>query len=800
MRICMLLHKSVEHDSRVRREAKALARAGHDVTVVHLPRRPRELDGELDGFRVVSATPPPWVRERIPFALYRLVFLIWFVRAVRRERPDAIHAHDTAMLVPGWLAARRAGARLVYDTHEYAPGVPYRERLWAWSVNLVERGLIRRCDAVITVSDGIADRLRERYRLRERPTVVRNVADPDAYDPAFEAPDLRTLLDVAPGAPLVLHLGALARDRGCEQLVRAMARLDEPAQLLFLGADDEAYVERLRAVARAAGQSERVHFLPSVPIAHVSAHVRQASVGVSLLEDTCENHRLALPNKVFEYVAAGLPVVVSDLPELRRLIDEHGIGWVVDGGDPEALVGTLRRALAERTSTELTARLAKAGRSLSWANEAEGVARAYGERKSSVGLDGLRALVLVRNPCTHDARVLREARLLADRGAVARVVGVVSTAEPQRSGVVDGVAVERLAPTSPLARLRASGKSMPVGRGAAPASAGTPGEPSAKPGAGRRLHRWLVTLDYYRLGIRMVSRSRPDLVHCNDYNTMWIGVAARVRGSAVVYDAHELWPDRNLRPEPRWWLMLCEALFVRVADVVTTTSPGYAAVMARRYRIPAPRVVRNVPDVGLLPSRSRARAPRGVRRAVYFGALTPGRGLEPTIRALPLVPELELRLVGPDAWGYRSRLAGLVRELGLSDRVELLGPVAPSRALDVLADGDVGLALIEPACLSYRLTLPNKLFEYVSAGLPILASDLPVIADFVVSTGTGLTVDPTDGEAIAEGLAAVLDPRCNERLRKASRETAGSLTWRREQELLLDAYRQAAARGGRAAS
>jgi len=135
----MLLHKSIEHDSRVRREATALARAGHEVTVVHLPRTFGELDGELDGFCVVSATPPAWVRERIPFALYRVVFLIWFVRAVLRQRPDAVQAHDCAMPVPGWIAARLARARLVYDTHEYAPGVPYRERLWAWSVNLVER-------------------------------------------------------------------------------------------------------------------------------------------------------------------------------------------------------------------------------------------------------------------------------------------------------------------------------------------------------------------------------------------------------------------------------------------------------------------------------------------------------------------------------------------------------------------------------------------------------------------------------------------------------------------------------------
>ena len=87
-----------------------------------------------------------------------------------------------------------------------------------------------------------------------------------------------------------------------------------------------------------------------------------------------------------------------------------------------------------------------------------------------------------------------------------------------------------------------------------------------------------------------------------------------------------------------------------------------------------------------------------------------------------------MRFVGPEAWGYRSELAALAGELGVAGRLELLDPVPPDRAASVLADADLGLALIEPACLSYRMTLPNKLYEYVAAGLPILAGEVPVLA------------------------------------------------------------------------
>jgi glycosyltransferase involved in cell wall biosynthesis len=340
----MLLHKSVEHDSRVRREARALAEDGHEVTVLHLPREPGELDGPLDGFHVRSVTPPAWVRRRLPFALYRVVFFAAFVRAVRRLRPDIVHAHDAAMLAPGWAGARLTGAKLVYDSHEYAAGVPYRERAWALFVNGLERLFVSRCAAVITVSDGIAERLRERYGLRKTPVVVRNVPDPAAYGCSGAPPDLRAEFSIPVDSPLALHLGAVARDRGCESLVRALHGVPD-CHLLFLGADDGAYVQRLCDLARGEGVADRVHFRGSVPIGQVIGCVSQATVGLSLLEATCENHRLALPNKAFEYLAAGVPVVLSDLPESRRTFGDVPGVCLVDVADPGAVAAAIRRAV-----------------------------------------------------------------------------------------------------------------------------------------------------------------------------------------------------------------------------------------------------------------------------------------------------------------------------------------------------------------------------------------------------------------------------------------------------------------------
>jgi glycosyltransferase involved in cell wall biosynthesis len=795
MRIVMLLHKSVEHDSRVRREARALLRAGHEVVVLHAPRQPEGLGEELDGFGLRSVGPPAWTRW-LGSVFYRSLLLLGFVRELRRLRPAAVHAHDVAMLAPGWLGARLTRARLVYDSHEFAVGVPYRERLWAWLVSSLERVLIGRADAVITVSDGIAKRLRERYRLAERPIVVRNVPDPGETDPAFEAPDLRAGLGVPAGAPLVIHLGAAARDRGGETLVRAVGRVPS-VHLLFLGADDAGFVAGLEEAARAAGVGERVHFRPSVPVEQIRSHTRQASAGVTLLEDTCDNHRLALPNKLFEYLAAEVPVVASDLPEMREALAGRPATALVDPADLASVSAGIVAVLGDVQPVPPSP--------FAWSREEASLTGLYGGLSGGSEGGSKRALILVRNGVIHDARVMREARLLDSLGYETTVAGVRSSASgpPQR---VDSARVVWLDPGGGLRALarRVRGRSSQPPR--ASRSGGDPSpsftsrrsdtpevlDRSLAASASAGLRRLLTTADYYRRGIGLVRRLRPELIHANDYNTAWIGLAGKLfGGSRLVYDSHELWPDRNLRPEWRPWLLLCEALFVRAADEVITTSPGYAEVMAGRYRVAPPRVVRNVPDWRAEPAAPHAEE---VPLAVYFGAVTRNRGLPAALRALALLPELRLRIVGPEAWGYRATLAELAAELGVEDRLELLDPVAPEEAPAVLGDADVGLALIEPACLSYEMTLPNKLFEYVAAGLPVLSSDVPVLAREVREQGIGAVADPADPAAVAAALRALLEPEANARFRLAAARLAAEATWQREREKLAAVYAAAGAR------
>jgi glycosyltransferase involved in cell wall biosynthesis len=448
-------------------------------------------------------------------------------------------------------------------------------------------------------------------------------------------------------------------------------------------------------------------------------------------------------------------------------------------------------------------------------------------RRRSAGPESsqISCLLLVRNSVTHDARVLRAARVAERTLGGALIAGVASASAQAGEAMVDGVRVIRLparrrptsAPARPSAAGRPSGPRTSEGSACAPTGPQRPERSGGRLSFRARARRVLSGAVFAWRALALARRERPALVHANDWNTMWCATAIKLAcGARVVYDSHELWPDRNGRWEQRWWLLASEALFVGVvADATLTASPGYASELAARYRSELPTVIRNIPEGAPSEQVSQhatglSAAPRGAatdgavlrdtharrngsRRGstlvVYVGGLMPGRGLEQTIDALPLAPEVRLRTVGPGSHAYRRTLLERAAAAGVADRLELQPPVPPQAVAQALAGAAVGLCLIQPVCRSYELTLPNKLFEYAAAGVPMLASDLPVLAAVVREEGLGEVVSPTDPAAVAEGLRRLSEPVRWEEAAGRTRAFARANRWSEEARVLADVYR-----------
>lgn len=249
-------------------------------------------------------------------------------RWATRARPSIIHCHGPNALMSSVGISAACGASLVYDAHELETEANGLTAFRKQFLKIAERRLIGRAAAVLAVNDAIADWYTREYGI-ERPAVVRNVpVRPDGPPP--ESNLLRAKLGIPNGDLVFLYSGALLEGRQVEQFLRVFSQVSEDRHVVFMGYGD--LVERVR---RAAATRRNIHFLPAVPMNEILDHAAGADIGLVGMENVCLSNYYTLPNKLFEYLLAGVPVAAGDRPELRRLVELHGCGRLVGDTDED---------------------------------------------------------------------------------------------------------------------------------------------------------------------------------------------------------------------------------------------------------------------------------------------------------------------------------------------------------------------------------------------------------------------------------------------------------------------------------
>jgi glycosyltransferase involved in cell wall biosynthesis len=296
--------------------------------------------------------------------------LEWQHRIVRRFGGlpvSVVHCHDLIPLPIAATIARRTGAKLVYDAHELeteATGLsPRRQKL----ARRLEQRYMPRVNATITVSPSIVSWYQQAYP-GVPVTLLRNIPEQLSLD-APPAP-LRSTLGVPEDALLFLHVGGLQQGRSIPTLLDAFAQAGIRHHLAFLGDGP------LRAdVIAAAGRQRNVHWVAPVPPTEVVRHMAGADVGVSLIEDVSLSYQYCLPNKLFESLAAGVPVLSSDLPDQSELLRSVDGGWLIEPriGPLVERLRTLDRETVARVAADLPART----RHLTWENESRALLDLY---------------------------------------------------------------------------------------------------------------------------------------------------------------------------------------------------------------------------------------------------------------------------------------------------------------------------------------------------------------------------------------------------------------------------------------
>lgn len=372
-RVAMVVNNGMVNDARVLKSAHTLARAGAEVVVlgvaspgharqeamaggarfVRLPfvpaRRVTPAYVRWAGIRRLGRLAPAtdW-RRALPVTRY---YARAFVPELRRVAPDVVHVHDVHLLAAvnaAFEGADRPPA-VVYDAHEYVAslavsGARTQRVVEGWAA--LEREFVGRADRVITVSPAIAERLRADAGLAALPTVVYNA--PLLWRTPQASRDLRLEAGVAPAETLLVYSGALSAARGVDTAVRALSHLPSSVVLAVVAVPyPHPFAPRLVDLARGLHVERRLRFVPPVPSHEVPAYLSTADIAISPIVGDSVSYDLALPNKLFEFVHAGLPIVTSDLAAMGAFVSENALGEVFRQGDPQSCADAVRRVLAE---------------------------------------------------------------------------------------------------------------------------------------------------------------------------------------------------------------------------------------------------------------------------------------------------------------------------------------------------------------------------------------------------------------------------------------------------------------------
>lgn len=349
-------------DQRVNRAATALHEAGHNVVLIgrELPGSPPVTDRpyQVKRFRL-------WfTRGPLFYANYNLRLLVYLMF----HKADLVLSNDLDTLAPNTIAAWFKRIPLVYDSHEYFTGVPelvgrpFVKKMWQW----IEKMCLPGADRMITVNESIAELYRTEYNREV--SVIRNVPAGEVWKQVHDKSSLRKELGLPADKKLVVLQGAgINIQRGAEEAVEAMRFLDDTVLLVIGGGD---VMQSLKQLVEKFGLQQKVLFKDRMPFSELIKYTASADLGLTLDKNTNLNYRFSLPNKLFDYIRAGIPILASRLPEVEKIINTYLIGDFIETHQPDHIAEKIRYMLSDVSAREKwLSNLGTASAELNWSHE-----------------------------------------------------------------------------------------------------------------------------------------------------------------------------------------------------------------------------------------------------------------------------------------------------------------------------------------------------------------------------------------------------------------------------------------------
>lgn len=383
--VCMfVLELPARIQTRLMRDATALVKAGFNVTFVDVEdERTRPVEEEIEGVHFKHIFMSSWYTNTRfkPWFLVKLV-LMYIRSTVRllRTPADIYHVHVEKAFLPAYIAARLRRKPLIFDLPDLPFSDPHLTRwrvLTALSARLLAR-MIRHCTRIITSSPLFAQEIHKCYPDSEV-TVILNVP---VYQSVTQGDRLQRYLGLDPDVRIALWQGYIQPDRELHRLVLAGAFLEPKTVIVMMGKSYRGVAARLEALIAREGVADRVKIIPQVPYEELLDWTASADIGlISSSPNFSLGVRYALPNKLFEYLMAGLPVLSLEVDSIANVLRTHDVGLVLSSLEPSAIAAGINTMLADR---EALARMQRNALEISqnefnWEKESPRVIRLYRE-------------------------------------------------------------------------------------------------------------------------------------------------------------------------------------------------------------------------------------------------------------------------------------------------------------------------------------------------------------------------------------------------------------------------------------
>lgn len=357
-KVINILFNDFTNDNRVLKESRSLIKDGFKVELVCTrfeKKNPKEENREGIMIRRVYV-------GSIVFLPINLFF--FWLNVIKLYKNESIfHCNDLYALPPAYFIKKffNSKVKIVYDCHEHeTEALIYLGRpLLKWFAKIFERKMIKSANKVITVSDSIAEEYRDLYNI-EKPSLVMNC-------PSFMSPHrlnlFREKFNIGNDKIIFLFHGEYLKGRGIENLIeifRELERLNNKLVLILL-----IYGKDLEELKKRIDGSNNIFWHDKVSVDVYMDYVSSVDWGISLMENLCKNYNYSLPNKLFDYIMAGLPVIVSDLKEMKKFVEENNVGYVVDSTDSDKVIELLKN-ISKEDAKEFNKNLEIVAKKYSW--------------------------------------------------------------------------------------------------------------------------------------------------------------------------------------------------------------------------------------------------------------------------------------------------------------------------------------------------------------------------------------------------------------------------------------------------